>query len=79
MGASNRWGKHCSFSFLNHDYTEEDEEEEKKHFKIIFFIFFSVIMVQKQKKELFCPPSIGCAPGASKSKKYVLKKFNPIN
>jgi hypothetical protein len=21
--------KYCSFSFLNHDYTEEDEEDEK--------------------------------------------------
>jgi len=32
-GASNRWGKHCSFSFLNHDYTEEDEEDEKNTLK----------------------------------------------
>jgi nitrate reductase NapE component len=39
--------KNCSFSFLNHDYTEEDEKDEFKVFLFILFIFFSVIMVQK--------------------------------
>jgi hypothetical protein len=52
-GTSNRWGKDCSFSFLNHVYTEEDE---KKHFKIIFFILFSVISSKKRKKYFVLHP-----------------------
>ena len=41
----------CSFSFLNHDYTEEDEKDELKVFLFILFIFFSVIIVQKQNEQ----------------------------
>jgi len=37
----------CSFTFLNHDYTEEDKKDELKVFLFILFIFFSGIMVQK--------------------------------
>jgi len=44
----------CSFTFLNHDYTEEDEKDEFKVFLFILFIlfiFFSVIMVQKLNEQ----------------------------